>query len=223
MLDRQKTEFAALMKVTRETYDQSPLSPDALRLWWSALNRFDIEHVRSALDEHIRLSKFSPRPADILDILDKIVPDGRPSVEEAWAMIPRDEYTSVVMTEEMAKALRVAQPLLDEGDQVAARMAFKDAYTRLVDTAKRLGELVKWLPSLGQDKESREACLAEAIRLGRLKPEHAISLLPPENAVPLLEAAGEKKLALAYKPTNEAKEKIAKMKEILSKSTFSSK
>lgn len=217
MLENQKSEFFDLMCATAEVYGQPKLSKDAIRIWWASLQRFDIADVRQALDEHIRQSKFVPRPADILDIIDRIKPDGRPNADEAWAMIPRDEYTSAVMTQEMAEALHIAQPLLDEGDQVAARMAFKESYGRIVDQNKRNGVKPSWFASLGQDKEGRESVLAEAVRLGRIEANHAIKLLPPENAYPMLQCAGEDKLALEYKPPSkdEIKSRLAAMKESL--------
>lgn len=219
MLDNERLKFFDLMAATMEIYDHPKLSQSAIGIWWESLQKFDIAMVRQALDEHIRKSKFSPRPADVLEILERIIPDGRPSADEAWAMIPRDEFTSAVMTEEMAKALGIAQPLLDEGDQIAARMAFKDAYNRLVDTAKRLGEPVKWFPSLGSDKNGREAVLSEAVRLGRLSADHAIDLLPPERISSMLENSGKEKLSLEYKnsPSEESKIKIQEMMNILKK------
>jgi hypothetical protein len=114
-------------------------------------------------------------------------------------MIPRSEEASAVMTNEMAEALHIAQPLLDESDQIAARIAFKDAYGRIVDTAKRSGVMPTWFPSLGNDKDGRESVLAEAVRLGRLKADHAIGLLPPEKIAPMLQSAGKETLALEYK------------------------
>lgn len=214
MLENQKSEFFDLMCATVEVYGQPKLSKDAIRIWWAALQQFDIVEVRQALDEHIRKSKFVPRPADILDILDKIHPDGRPGAEEAWAMIPRNEYASAVITEEMAGAMRSAQPLLDEGDQVAARVAFKQSYERLVDTAKRLGVPVRWFASLGSDKEGRDGVLAEAVRLGRLKADHALALLPPDKAEPMLQAAGMGNLALEYKPSADFHQRIQELKLI---------
>src|SRR5690554_6396441 len=65
--------------------------------------------------------------------------DGRPGAEEAWAMLPFDEYESVAWTEEMRFAWSVAQPLLEAGDKIAARMAFKESYTRRVDEARAAG------------------------------------------------------------------------------------
>lgn len=114
--------------------------------------------------------------SDILSRLD----DGRPGVEEAWAAIPRDEYQSVVWTEEMRQAWGVALPLLEE-DPVAARMAFKDAYCKLVDKARTNREPVRWSVSLGRDPAGRETVVAEAVRAGKITQAHAKALIPSVN------------------------------------------
>ena len=84
----------------------------------------------------------------LVDIIDRIpgggADDGRPGVEEAWAKCPRDEDSSCVWTEEMAKAFGAARPMLRAGDQVGARMVFKEVYTRLVESARRQGVSLRW-------------------------------------------------------------------------------
>lgn len=104
--------------------------------------------------------------------------DGRPGAEEAWALLPFDENDSVAWTEEMRAAWGVAQPLLEAGDKVAARMAFKEAYTRRVEEARASGDPVRWEVSLGLDPAGREAALERAVRAGYIGHEHAASLLP---------------------------------------------
>lgn len=125
--------------------------------------------------------------ADVVSRLD----DGRPGVEEAWAMMPFDESQSVVWTDEMANAFGVARALLNDGDKVAARMAFKESYTRLIGEARDSGVPVSWSPSLGYDKNGRESVLADAVAKGRLTYSHAQQIcpaLPPmaENITALL-------------------------------------
>lgn len=217
MQDSDKKQFAQIVRSTMLVCGGSAPEPDVLRIWWGALAAHGMDIVSAAFSRYATHGKYAPKPADILEIIELIKPDGRPGADEAWAMIPRDEYASVVMTEEMAEALHIAQPLLDEGDQVAARMAFKEAYARIVDAAKRDGRPVKWFPSLGQDKEGREAVLAEAVRLGRIGAEHAIGLLPPHKVVPMLENSGNKTLALKHKPVSaeKAAENLARMKAML--------
>jgi hypothetical protein len=61
---------------------------------------------------------------------------------------------------------------------VAARMAFKETYTRLVSQARDKGEPVQWYPSLGQDPRTRDSVLSDAVSKGRLSLEHAQDLSP---------------------------------------------
>lgn len=93
-------------------------------------------------------------------------------------MMPRDENQTVVWTEEMALAMRCAQPLLDAGDQVAARMAFRDAYQREISSSRAQRKPVRWMASLGWDARGREAALREAVEKGRIGVNEAMALLP---------------------------------------------
>lgn len=115
--------------------------------------------------------------AEILKRLD----DGRPGVEEAWAACPRSESVTSVWTEEMAQAWGVAAALLAEGDKVAARMAFKEAYLAAVQKARDATLPVRWWVSLGHDPHGREAPLIEAMRQGKLDGEYVFGLLPYRN------------------------------------------
>ena len=91
-------------------------------------------------------------------------------------MIPRNEDASVVWNEEMALAFGVAGPLIADGDMIAARMAFKEAYTRLVGEARDARKPVNWTPSLGHDPRGRDGALDIAVEKGRLTRAHAESL-----------------------------------------------
>lgn len=113
----------------------------------------------------------------VQDVLSRI-DDGRPGPDEAWAMIPQDEAASCVWTDEMARAWGVARHLLREGDRVGARMAFKDAYNRMVAEARDQGTAPNWTPSLGHDKAGRAEALEDAVSKGRLTYEHATELAP---------------------------------------------
>lgn len=158
------------------------ISPTAAAVMASDLSGYKREIVYLALATLRKESKGRFSLAAVIEQIERIDTDGRPGADEAWAMIPRDEQSSAVMTQEMAGALHIAQPLLDEGDQVAARMAFKEAYNRLVDENKRQGMKAQWFPSLGWDKEGREAVLVDALRLGRLGLDQVKCLLPPDRA-----------------------------------------
>jgi hypothetical protein len=222
MFDSDKKEFSEILRATMGVYrvDAGPL---VLELWWAVLNKYSMEQVNDGFNRFIssKDSKFPPVPAHIVDAIEANCPDGRPGVEEAWSMMPRDEYTSVVMTNEMAEAMATAQSLLNEGDKIAARMAFKEAYTRIVDNNKRQGLLPQWFPSLGSDKEGREAVLNAAIRLGRISVEHAAGLLGPAQAVAILES-NNKTLGIEQKKLSpeQVKANLAKLKALLAKSNI---
>lgn len=103
--------------------------------------------------------------------------DGRPGVEEAWAMLPRDEGTSVVWTGEMASAWGEVQPLLEAGEFAGAQGVFQKLYVKYVLEARLRGEPVQWTPSLGSDVAGREPVLRDAVTAGRLGRAHAEHLL----------------------------------------------
>jgi hypothetical protein len=115
---------------------------------------------------------FPVKPKDIIDRID----DGRPGPEEAWALIPRDEATTVVWNDEIAKAWGIAKPVLDTGDKIGARKTFIESYTRILQEARAAGTIPQWTPSLGTDKAGQVAPIRAAIVAGRL----------PAKAAPVL-------------------------------------
>lgn len=103
--------------------------------------------------------------------------DGRPDVEIAWAMCPKTEEVSVVWTDEMATAFGVARPLLNDGDAIAARMAFKAAYAAEVILSRSKALPVKWQVSLGYDKNDRVRAVSEAVAKHRITTDAAMALV----------------------------------------------
>lgn len=145
----------------------------------------------------------------IQDVISRI-DDGRPGAEEAWAMIPRDEQTSVVWTDEMAQAYGKAAPLLDEGDKIGARMAFKEAYAKLVSDARDRKAPPKWTPSLGEDVNGRQMALLDAVRANRMQLSHATALLEayPDLQQGLILSLGVKEHPLLAAPNPEGRAKV---------------
>lgn len=150
------------------------LSEVAIRVMLDDLSKFPEEQVLGAL---VRCRKELKGRLTIADIIMRLE-DGRPGPEEAWSMVPRSEYQSVVWTEEMAQSMPGVHSLLDSGDEVAARMAFKERYSKLVQQARDAGRQVSWSPSLGYDISGRTAVIEEAVRLKRLPLSSARMLLP---------------------------------------------
>ena len=158
------------------------LSEVAARIMAEDLARYPEAQVMGALTRCRRELKGRLTIADVISRLD----DGRPGVEEAWAMLPKDEQTTAVWTVEMSQASAVVHDLLDRGDEVAARMAFKEAYSKACQLARDRGEPVSWSATLGWDKGGRESVLKAAVVAGRLSREQISIYLPPAEAQPLL-------------------------------------
>lgn len=117
------------------------------------------------------------------DILDRL-PGQHPGAEEAWALVSRclrNEQISLVWTDEMREAYGVAAALAE--DAVAARMAFRETYARLVGQARAQRRTPVWSVSLGYDPHGRDVALAEAVRKNQISAAHAARLLPPAGPV----------------------------------------
>jgi hypothetical protein len=179
MQNADKAEFVKTLNLCYATL-LKPLPPvESLSLWFTILEPYSIEQVRAALSQHMRESKFPPVPADVVTRLPK-ESDGRPDANEAWAIAlrSRDERDTVVWTQECAEAFSIASSVLDGGDEVGARMAFKAAYERLIEKSRAAGAKPQWLMSLGHDPALREAAASDAVRTGRLSIEHARVAVP---------------------------------------------
>lgn len=179
MQDADRQQFAKLLTATFEVY-QAHLTPDAIGVWWSALQRYPLEAVRSGLSAHVtdaQRGRFAPKPADVIHQLSGS--DGRLGADEAWARCPLDETRSVVWSDEISKAYFAgAYDLLVAGDRIAARMAFKDAYERIVEENRRIGNAPRTLISFGHALGGREDALRRAVEEGTVSIEYAQRLLP---------------------------------------------
>jgi hypothetical protein len=212
MLDSDKKEFASIVSATLKTYRIEP-DADVLRLWWGVLKRFSIDQVRNGFNAYIgsKDAKFIV-PANIVEAIEKNEPDGRLGAEEAWAVYPHDEASSAVITNEMAEAMQSAQELLSYGDRIGARMAFKEAYNRIVERNKLNGISPRWFASLGHSKEGREMALKDAVIKGRISQDHATSLLPSQIPNTVVNAIQEVKFLTAKDAefTDDEREKARK-------------
>jgi len=195
MIDRDRPAFAALLTDALAFYGKDA-SPFALDVWWQACKAFPLDVVRQAISRHAmdaERGRFAPLPADVIaQIEGRTAHDGRPGPEEAWAKSLRasDEAATVVWTAEMAQAWQACKPVFDLGDKVGARMAFREAYERLVRQARQASIPAQWMASLGWDASGREAALREAVDAGCLPASELAALPAPAADVALLAAPG---------------------------------
>lgn len=175
-----KPQFSQLLAQSMASYGK-PLPQDVatLRAWWDALAPFPLHIVGRAFQVYgMDEDRFPPVPAAIVKRCRLM--DGRPTDEEAWAiaLLSRDEADTVVWTQETAEAFGLCASVLDGGDEVGARMAFRDAYNRLVSDARLAGRPAKWTASLGWDTAKREAAVLKAAQAGLLPAPAARAMLP---------------------------------------------
>lgn len=193
-------------------------SEPAARMFVQDLAVYDEEQIIKALARCRREVRGALTVQDVVSRID----DGRPGPEEAWAMIPKDEHKSAVWTDEMREAYAIAAPLLQEGEEIPARMAFKESYIRILSEARNGGVKVRWEASLGHDKSHREQTLAKAVELGRISAESVAGLLPAPasihvaaQVVGLLTGSGE-----SFIPPQELRRRIADFREKLARKEF---
>jgi hypothetical protein len=85
----------------------------------------------------------------------------------------------------MAQAWAIARPILEARDEVGARMAFREAYGRLVDEARRKRIPAAWSASLGFDKERQVLAIEQAVQAGRLPQSERLALSAPADMLQL--------------------------------------
>ena len=164
---------AAMMAEDLADYSRPVLS--------AALKRIRTEHT----------GKLTPKA--VIEAIDAAM--GRPGANEAWAgaLAALDERNTVVWTDEIAQAWEVARPLAAGGDEIGGRMAFKDAYERLVRTAREERRTPRVSISIGWDAELRSAGIEKAVKLGYMPQSEAAMYLPAPKSVidPMLLLAGQ--------------------------------
>lgn len=146
----------------------------AVRVMTSDLGAYPEEAVLTAL---VRCRRELTGRLTLAAVIERI-DDGRPGPEEAWAASPRSEGESTVWTEEWATAYFVALPHLQDGDMVAARMAFLERYRRGLTEARTSGKPPHWSLSMGHDRKGRDEAVLAAVRMGRIGESRALALLP---------------------------------------------
>lgn len=177
MTESEATEFMAVTKAMIDNYGRRPMLPETMAMWFEIFKPFSMQQYRTACHRHL-LDRPSEVPtAGLLMELIRGKDTSRPGAEEAWSLAVRacDESETVIMTNEIAQAWGVAQPIFNLGDEVGARMAFKECYARI--TAAPEGP-AKWWPSPGTDPHKREIALSEARRQGLLPAPQIETLLP---------------------------------------------
>lgn len=179
-----RTELIKACAVTAELTG-SEMTDAAAKVMVDDLSVYPPEQVFGALKRCRRELRGRLTLAEIIARLD----DGRPGPEEAWAEIPKDEADSTVWTAEMRTAFGAAEPLLAAGDEIGARMTFKEVYTAEVTRARTERRPPRWQLSQGYNHTDRrdahagrKAAITKALERGRIDESTALALLPDYHA-----------------------------------------
>lgn len=184
--------FHAMLSGVMSMWDKVPTA-QTIAVWFRSLEGYDLATLSAAFSAHMRdpaNGKFEPKPAHIIDQIERAAKnDGRPGPEEAWAISvdARSEDETIVWTAECSQAWATAKPIMDMGDEVGARMAFRESYARLVAEARARGEAVSWDVSEGFDKDRRRIAVSAAIEAGRIPAGSHLAL--EQSSTLLLESA----------------------------------
>ena len=165
--------------------------------WIGILAAVPFQAVETAFNRHLADPKhgsYLPKPADIFRHLNSAsADDGRPGADEAWGILLRlvnDERETGVLTEEMRIGWTACQPILDLGDEVGARLAFRETYTREVERARKMAVAPRWTPTLGTDPTLRQSRLREAVEARRIGVDTVRALLPGPTPHQIAQVAG---------------------------------
>jgi hypothetical protein len=178
----QKPQFLQELTKAMSAYSKPLPEKALLTAWWETLRPFPLQVVALAFAQYCdENGEFAPVPAGIAKRCKLL--DGRPGDEEAWAsaLLSRNEAATVVWTSETAEAFAIVAPILQVGDEIGARMAFKAAYNRLVASARASMKPAVWSVSLGWDIEGRKQALENAVAVGRLPAPQLIAIAGPSQ------------------------------------------
>jgi len=146
--------------------------------------------------------------------------DGRPGKDEAWsiALEASDESSTVVMTAEILQAMKAAQPVLDQGDKIGARMAFMSAYERLVTIARSEAVPATWSVSLGFDPARRVTAIESAVRMQLISQQAGAQYLSDLRIAPITndgQAIAGLLTGKVVQPSPKLREKLAEVRSIV--------
>lgn len=182
--DKDKKLFVEILEPVFSAYNKTA-DAQTLKLWFALMQKYDIQTFKKGIYSHLTdpdAGRFMPTPAHIIAQIEKTLnKNNGVSADEAWsiALQALDERNTVVWNDAISQAFAIAKEVLP--DRVGARMAFKNAYERILNGLESHDKL-KWYPSIGTCKETREEALKRAADAGRLKRDHVESLLPPQKS-----------------------------------------
>jgi hypothetical protein len=192
-----RSDFKPFAERWADIHDAMPggkvFSQRTMTIVFDALEDYSLEAVFQAIKIHMKKGKFAPSPADIVEIIAGHTGQKHIGSDEAWclALDSLNEDLTVIVTAEIVRARGLVMDIYKKGDVTGARMAFRDAYNRIISTASS----PSWFVSEGFDEANRADAVQKAVGLGRLPASVASKYLieaPATTVAGLIESANEK-------------------------------
>jgi hypothetical protein len=212
MQPKDKPQFGKLLAHVLAGYGKPLPAAAEIDIWYNQLAPFLPSTIKQAFEAYcLERPDFAPAPNGIAARCKLL--DGRPDESEAWAvaLTSRDERESVTWTSEMAEAFDLARPLLSVGDEIGARMAFKDAYKRLVNEARSLNRPAQWTVSAGWDAGRHQLAAQDAVNAGLLEGPKQPLALPNESGMVAAKPEGLKRVMEALAQLEDPLEKAKRL------------
>lgn len=167
-LEQTMTAFAATAEMLGKSFTDHQLI-----LFAESVEKYDQKQFMDALRRVREECKFFSL-AEVISRID----DGRPDPEEAWSLVRFDDSETMVMNDDIGKAMGVARTAYEEGDKLGAKFAFKEKYAKVVAEARAKAVRVNWFVSLGYDKSGHAEPVKAALEAGRIDSKTAKEYLP---------------------------------------------
>jgi hypothetical protein len=193
-------KFYDILELTTATYNRTYTEPE-IKLFIRLFEPYPLQEIEQAYMDYFKsANKFAPVPGQILELIPAAQKSKHIGADEAWAIAREamDINNAVVSTAQIVEAWGIAEPLYSARDEIPARMAFRDAYNRIIKTAP---ENPKWFFSPGVNKAQTISVISQAVALGRLSEGADKRYLLPDVPINLLidgyaEKTGAKQKAL---------------------------
>lgn len=185
MINNEFNEFCKFWsQANKLSANPKHLNEDDFSTLFAELENYTLHTIKNALSYHMKVNKYAPILSEILAIINPVdYTKQHIGADEAWpiAVASWNQDVAVVITNEIMTAADIAYDAGNGKDDNAARMAFRDSYTRIIKTAPPPA----WYVSHGNDKSKTEAVVIRAVEKGYLPTgsETKYRLEPPTTTV----------------------------------------
>ena len=147
-----KPKFAEMMATACAVYDKPPMEKEALRAYWLMLEGYSIDKVLHACNEHMKGSRFFPKPAELISEINRANQRPMPNTY----ILPRmNNHRRAVANRLMMGIVRTAGGVspFTLKNMVALKNAIADEWPEKHLQKSHLDDLANQLEALADDQD----------------------------------------------------------------------